>query len=85
MPTCSTEYRRHKIEQGPPVSEPVTFRNDGDVFDLQNAIALIRYHAFGFHAIIVKHIHDATLKISAHHALLFIGEEGNASYHRLSL
>ena len=22
---------RHKIEQGPPVSEPVTFRNDGDV------------------------------------------------------
>lgn len=66
---------RHKIEQGPPVSEPVTFRNDGDVFDLQNAIALIRYHAFGFHAIIVKHIHDATLKISAHHALLFIGEQ----------
>ena len=53
----------------------MTFRNDGDVFDLQNAIALIRYHAFGFHAIIVKHIHDATLKISAHHALLFIGEQ----------
>ena len=45
-------------------------------------------YAFGFHAIIVKHIHDATLKISAppcspvHRRAAAM--EGNASYHRLS-
>ena len=58
-----------------PVPLPLKIRRYGDIFQLQDSIALIRHNALSLDAIVLQHVHDPALQIAVDHVLLLIRQQ----------
>lgn len=64
-----------KLNQGLPVSLSLMFGKDGDVLDLENAVALVGDDALGLCAMIEKHVHRPSFEISVDHVFLLVRQK----------